>query len=67
MELIYQGFVAEISDPSVGGTYVTLINTANDLGKVIPRSVSLWAVDKLHWWKCGYIKASEVGLKLKKI
>lgn len=60
MELIYQGFVAEVSDPTVGGTYVTFINTANDLGKVIPRSVSLWGVEKLNWTKCGYYKVPEV-------
>ena len=60
MELIYQGFVAEVSDPTVGGTYVTFINTANDLGKVIPRSISLWAIDKLDWKWCGTVRGDEV-------
>eukprot|EP00112_Aurelia_sp_Birch-Aquarium-sp1_P007554 Seg1823.8 transcript_id=Seg1823.8/GoldUCD/mRNA.D3Y31 product="Acetyl-coenzyme A transporter 1" protein_id=Seg1823.8/GoldUCD/D3Y31 len=45
-------FHAKISDPVIGGTYMTLLNTVSNLGGVWPSSLSLWAVDSLTWKKC---------------
>ena len=40
-------FNARISDPVVGGTYMTLLNTFSNLGDMWPSSLSLWAVDQI--------------------
>ena len=45
-------FNAKISDPLIGGTYMTLLNTVSNLGGVWPSSLSLWAVDGLTWKTC---------------
>ena len=38
-------FFARISDPAVGGTYMTLLNTLTNLGGNWPATLALWAVD----------------------
>ena len=38
-------FFARISDPAVGGTYMTLLNTLTNLGGNWPSTLALWAVD----------------------
>lgn len=45
-------FFARISDPSIGGTYMTFLNTITNLGTKWPNSVSLWAVDYLTTREC---------------
>ena len=40
-------FFARISDPKVGGTYMTLLNTFTNLGNMWPASFSLWFVDQV--------------------
>lgn len=40
-------FFARISDPSVGGTYMTLLNTVTNLGGNWPTFLALWFVDPL--------------------
>ena len=40
-------FNARISDPVVGATYMTLLNTFANLGDMWPSSLSLWAVDQI--------------------
>ena len=45
-------FHAKISDPVIGGTYMTLLNTVSNLGGVWPSSLVLWAVDGLTWKTC---------------
>uniref|UniRef100_K3WIB8 Acetyl-coenzyme A transporter 1 n=1 Tax=Globisporangium ultimum (strain ATCC 200006 / CBS 805.95 / DAOM BR144) TaxID=431595 RepID=K3WIB8_GLOUD len=45
-------FFARISDPSIGGTYMTFLNTITNLGSKWPNSVSLWAVDYLTTREC---------------
>lgn len=40
-------FHARISDPSIGGTYMTLLNTVSNLGGNWPATVALWAVEPL--------------------
>ena len=40
-------FNARISDPVVGATYMTLLNTFTNLGNMWPTSFSLWFVDQV--------------------
>lgn len=40
-------FFAKISDPLVGGTYMTLLNTVTNLGGNWPATLALWFVDPL--------------------
>ncbi|XP_002731163.2 acetyl-coenzyme A transporter 1-like [Saccoglossus kowalevskii] len=45
-------FNARISDPVIGGTYMTLLNTLSNLGGNWPSTLSLWLVDSLSWKSC---------------
>ena len=45
-------FFAKISDPSIGGTYMTLLNTLSNLGFKWPNIVALWLLPKLTWSTC---------------
>lgn len=46
------GFHAKVSDPSIGGTYMTLLNTLTNLGGNWPATTALWAVEKLDIKSC---------------
>lgn len=45
-------FHAAVSDPTIGGTYMTLLNTLANLGGNWPTTTSLWLVDKLTFETC---------------
>lgn len=45
-------FFARVSDPNVGGTYMTLLNTLCNLGGNWPQTLSLWLIDSLTWRDC---------------
>jgi PAT family acetyl-CoA transporter-like MFS transporter 1 len=45
-------FHASISDPSIGGSYMTLLNTITNLGGNWPSTTALWLVDKLTVQSC---------------
>ncbi|KAJ0405815.1 hypothetical protein ATCC90586_008469 [Pythium insidiosum] len=45
-------FFARISDPFIGGTYMTFLNTITNLGSKWPNSLSLAAVDYLTTREC---------------
>ncbi|KAG5680973.1 hypothetical protein PVAND_010447 [Polypedilum vanderplanki] len=45
-------FFAKISDPLVGGTYMTLMNTISNLGGSWIQTFSLWLVDIITWKRC---------------
>lgn len=45
-------FFAQISDPAIGGTYMTLLNTFNNLGSKWPISVCLWLLDMMTTKEC---------------
>lgn len=55
MFVAVMAFFAKISDPTVGGTYMTLLNTVCNLGGVWPTSIVLWLVDVLSWKECSPI------------
>lgn len=52
MFVALMAFNAAISDPSIGGTYMTLLNTVANLGGNWPSTFSLWLVDKLTFQNC---------------
>lgn len=54
MFVAVMAFFAKISDPAVGGTYMTFLNTICNLGGNWPTSIVLWLVDVLTWKKCKY-------------
>jgi len=45
-------FFARVSDPAVGGTYMTLLNTVTNLGGNWPSTLALWGVDPLTTKLC---------------
>ncbi|KAG7188580.1 hypothetical protein KM043_008210 [Ampulex compressa] len=45
-------FFAKVSDPAVGGTYMTLLNTVCNLGGNWPATAALWFVDPLTFRQC---------------
>lgn len=45
-------FFAKVSDPAVGGTYMTLLNTLSNLGGNWPATAALWFVDSLTYRQC---------------
>lgn len=52
MQIAIMAFFARVSDPMVGGTYMTFLNTINNLGTMWPRSAVLWLVDKISSIEC---------------
>jgi PAT family acetyl-CoA transporter-like MFS transporter 1 len=63
-------FFAQVSDPAVGGTYMTLLNTLSNLGGNWPSTTALWLVDSLTWRSCegGHMAGSScLGQELKEV
>lgn len=52
MFVAVMAFFARVSDPLVGGTYMTLLNTLSNLGSNWPNTLALWAVDPLSVRSC---------------
>lgn len=60
-------FHAAISDPAIGGTYMTLLNTITNLGSNWPSTLSLWLVDRLTVQTCSEVctkKAFDMNLNI---
>ncbi|XP_014091814.2 acetyl-coenzyme A transporter 1 [Bactrocera oleae] len=55
MFVAVMAFFAKISDPAVGGTYMTFLNTLSNLGGNWPNTVVLWLVDVLTWQECTHV------------
>uniref|UniRef100_A0A023GL28 Putative acetyl-coa transporter n=1 Tax=Amblyomma triste TaxID=251400 RepID=A0A023GL28_AMBTT len=45
-------FFARVSDPAIGGTYMTLLNTICNLGGNWPATAALWMMDSLTFKRC---------------
>ena len=59
-------FFACVSDPAVGGTYMTLLNTLSNLGGVWTSTTALWFIDVLTWKSCvGTTNATDVSCNTK--
>ncbi|KAK2847030.1 hypothetical protein Q5P01_010029 [Channa striata] len=52
MYVASMAFNAKVSDPIIGGTYMTLLNTVTNLGGNWPSTVALWMVDPLTSKEC---------------
>ncbi|OXB73425.1 UNVERIFIED_CONTAM: hypothetical protein H355_015153 [Colinus virginianus] len=52
MYVAIMAFNARVSDPLIGGTYMTLLNTVSNLGGNWPSTVALWLVDPLTVKEC---------------
>lgn len=61
MFVAIMGFFAKISDPSIGGTYMTLLNTLSNLGGNWPVTVALYFVDPLTLKRCVSDTSPDVG------
>lgn len=59
-------FFAKISDPSIGGTYMTLLNTLCNLGGIWPATVALWLVDPLTYRQCSTDPSNSCSTALEK-
>ena len=59
-------FHAKISDPSIGGTYMTFLNTLTNFGGNWPSFVALWLLDCLTWKKCSINDSYCDNIKLTK-
>ena len=57
MFVAIMAFFSRISDPAVGGTYMTLLNTLTNLGGNWPATGALWMVDFLTTKECANIPA----------
>ncbi|XP_067405204.1 acetyl-coenzyme A transporter 1 [Emydura macquarii macquarii] len=72
MYVAIMAFNAKVSDPLIGGTYMTLLNTVSNLGGNWPATVALWLVDPLtvkecvgtQDQSCGTTAAAELCTKL---
>ena len=45
-------FFSKISDPAIGGTYMTMLNTVANLGHKWPNALVLWLLPRLTWETC---------------
>lgn len=52
MFVAVMAFFAKVSDPAVGGTYMTFLNTMSNLGTNWPNTLALWAIDHLTYKAC---------------
>ncbi len=52
MFVALMAFFARVSDPHVGGTYMTLLNTLTNLGGNWPATLALWFVDTITVRQC---------------
>ena len=61
MFVAVMAFFARISDPAVGGTYMTLLNTLANFGTNWPNTVVLWLVDVLTWRQCSITEKTDLN------
>lgn len=52
MMLMAMSFYANISDPHIGGTNMTLLTTIANIGMVWSRTTALWFIDILTFKNC---------------
>lgn len=57
-------FMARISDPLVGASYMTLLNTLSNLGGRWVKTFFLWLVDIITWKSCVFEDISNLNSTL---
>ena len=64
MTVSQMAFNARISDPVIGGTYMTMLNAISNLGTRWPKTLMLGAVENLTWKRCRFnlknVKSSNI-------
>lgn len=63
MHVLLTAFFIKISDPAVGGTYMTMLNTIDNLGWTWPHTLTLWVVEYLTLRDCGIEANAEVRIE----
>lgn len=58
--LSFMTFFSQISDPHIGGSYMTLLNTLMNLASKWPNLLSLWSLPKLTSWGCSKTNAEGI-------
>eukprot|EP01034_Spumella_vulgaris_P021379 gene21379-27409_t len=53
-------YFSKVSDPSIGGSYMTLLNTLTNLGAKWPSSLCLWLLPKMTFTACQMISVEGV-------
>lgn len=53
MRITMNATFVRIADPAVGATYMTLLNTIENMGGLWPITSLLWLVDYITWRDCG--------------
>ena len=53
-------FFAKVSDPAIGGTYMTLLNTLANLGSKWPNSSALWLLPKMTSTVCEHVSTKAI-------
>ncbi|XP_028320186.1 acetyl-coenzyme A transporter 1 [Gouania willdenowi] len=61
MYVACMAFHAKVSDPLIGGTYMTLLNTVTNLGGNWPSTLALWLVDPLTSKECQGVAGQSCG------
>ncbi|XP_037533985.1 acetyl-coenzyme A transporter 1 [Nematolebias whitei] len=61
MYVACMAFHAKVSDPLIGGTYMTLLNTVTNLGGNWPATLALWMVDPLTSKECRGVASQSCG------
>eukprot|EP00371_Babesia_bovis_P002033 XP_001610680.1 acetylCoA transporter [Babesia bovis T2Bo] len=46
---------ADVSDPSIGGTYMALLNALMNVGELVPRLLGFWMIDALELYSRGLV------------
>ncbi len=52
-------FFAKVSDPAIGGTYMTLLNTMANLGSILPNQMILFLINQVSWKYCKNTQAHD--------
>jgi PAT family acetyl-CoA transporter-like MFS transporter 1 len=58
-------FFAKISDPLIGGTYMTFLNTISNLGSKWPNFLSLWLLPKMSLSSCVSLASESSSVLMK--
>ncbi|KAJ8280482.1 hypothetical protein GJAV_G00055110 [Gymnothorax javanicus] len=61
MLVAIMAFNTRVSDPVIGGTYMTLLNTVGNLGGTWPSTIALWLVDPLTSKECQGVVGQTCG------
>jgi nitrate/nitrite transporter NarK len=59
------GFYAQISEPRIGGTYMTLVSTLGNIGQTVSSSVVLYIADRLpkqHAYSIEVVGCTVIGV-----